>query len=368
MKRARDFKEEIQEYNATVKKPKKTNISLSFDELCDYYDGIYVGSRFMGFVIPENPVMLLKKIEFITGKKLGIDEFIATDWSNNPKVFKHVILRISLYLQEYNKHFAITQRYEKTYGKDISTIRKQINKKYQETEIIKELVKGNTFNSIIPLYLDNKVIEPYEWGMEVINCVHDYFRYGDRKHVEMGNKERCMELLNGPMTEMGLVKKCKRFIHHPPIPTVIARSNNTFEFKTARNIYIPTMSFYDINHYDNMIKDLPVNCENVKFHELDNYATLDPDTTLVVPIGACRVFDEKFDVTSIYRFKKLPKTTKSVVLVFKNNGESKNYNLLDHVLFPGLKRTSALFRYIIPEKLIGKIVCYTTIKKFNSNP
>jgi hypothetical protein len=56
------------------------------------------------------------------------------------------------------------------------------------------------------------------------------------------------------------------------------------------------------------------------------------------------------------------------VLVFKNNGESKNYNLLDHVLFPGLKRTSALFRYIIPEKLIGKIVCYTTIKKFNSNP
>ena len=181
----------------------------------------------------------------------------------------------------------------------------------------------------------------------------------------MGDKTRCYELLNGPLTNMGLVKPCKT-LQHPPIPVKIHKSVNSSTIRMKRHAYIPTMTFYDIERYD---KEGPstLSDTNVRFHSIEDYTTLDKDTTIVVTSEGCKIFDREFKVVSIDDFKSLPKNTKNVVLVFKSHGERKNYDLLDHPIISGLKRTSAMFRYIIPPNKIDSIVCYTHVKQFNSS-
>lgn len=367
MKRKRtiiDFRDEIDEYGAIVKKPRQTKKSQTFDDLCNFFDGIYVGTRFMGFVIPDDPVKITKKIRDITGNKdMDIDTFLTHSWVDNVKVTEHRVLRLVLFLDKYNEHFALTQKYEKTYGASIDNINCFLDTKYYEKDLFKNIVMGNVYNVITPLFLNGNIHEPWEWGPEVLTSVMDYFRFSDRQYVEIGNKERCLELLNGPLYDMGLVKKCK---HHPPIPVNIPKRDDVFVFKSKRHAYIPTMSFHDINKYDNDMVDL--NATNVTSHVIEDYMTLDKKSTLIVTIGACVMMDTNgYSVTSIYNFKKLPCTAKSVVLVFKNNGEKKMYDLLDHVLCPGLKRTSALFKYIIPSNKKDSVVCYTHVNRFRSS-
>ena len=356
MKRHREF---IEEFSGVLKKPKQGGRSLIFDELCNYLDGIYVYNRFIGFTLPKKTDKLEKMIKTIVGKKMTVEEFLKTDWTNNQQVLTHRILRVVLNIDLYNEHFSLTQKYDHTFKKSIDEINKSIHEKIKEEDMFEDIVKGNKYNTIIPYYFNGNIVEPYEWGVEVMNCIHEYFKTGDRKFVEMGNKEKCMELLEGPLLEKGLVKHCQK-VNHPPIPTDIKRTPDTFVFKSSRNVYIPTMSFYDINFYDTTDKPININSENVKYHHIENYKTLDQETTCCVTIG-CGMYGMK----SIHEFKSLPPNTKSVVLVFKNNGEMKDYELLDHVLCQGLKRVSGLFKYIIPPKQLGKIVCYVTLKKFN---
>lgn len=359
MKRHREF---VEEFSGEIKKPKQLGRVSFFDELCNYYDGIYVGSRFIGLTLPKEGRMLLKTIKQVTGIK-NIDNvtFIETNWSDKPHVNENKVLRVGLNIDLYNKHFALTQKYD-TYNKSVEEIKETLVKKLKEEELFEDIVKGNVYNNITAYYLNGNIVEPAEWGLEVMKCIQDYFMFGDRKYVEMGNKEDCMRLLNGPLMRRGLVKPCENF-DHPPIPVNVKKSPGTFVFKSSRTVYIPTMSFYDINYYDSCTIPFNIPTENVKFHRIDNYETLDKDTTLLMTVGAHGIKD----VHSIYSYNnKLPQDTKNVVLIFKNNGELKNYELLNHVLFPGLSRASALFRYVIPEKMIGKIVCYVAIKKFNN--
>lgn len=365
-KRVTDISEQLAEYGGKVKIPRQTRKSMVFDDLCNFFDGIYVGSRFMGFIIPsESTKKLDMMIRKITGiKNINVDDFLSTDWgTDNKKVTNHRILRIVLNLDLYNEHFALTQKYDKTYGADVETIKNNLQKNSKtEKDLFRGIVQGNAFNVILPLYLNEIITEPWEWGPEVMTSVNNYFKHGDRRFVDMGNKERCYELLNGPLFELGLVRKCSSF-QHPPIPS--NSTNRNTKIKMKRDVYLPTMTFHDIGKYDNEGLPSTINNNNVKFHSLENYTTLDKSSTIVITTNNCIVFDNEFNVMSINDFKTLPKHIKSVVLVFKNHGEKKTYDMLDHPLIPGLKRTSSVFRYIIPSNRIDTTICYTTIKSFN---
>ena len=362
-KYAVDFKDQIEEYNAIIKKPKQTGNGKTFDKLCEYFNAIYIGTRFINFVIPQDTYLLLTKIQKVTDdKKMTLSKFLNKDWNNNTKVLNHDVLRVALFLNEYNKHFAITQMYDATYGVGIDNIREQNNMKYKEQDLFNDIVSTDN-KSVLSFYINDYVTKPWEWGPEVMTSLNDYFVTGDRKYIDMGNKERCMELLNGEFTELGLVRPCVKFTDHPPIP-VNPVNNSTF--LKIKKKYLPIPSFYDISMYDNDTDDfISRDTTNITSHHLESYDTLIPDETLLVSVGKYKVLKTKCHSTTIDDFKQMPKNIKNVVLVFKNHGERKNYEMLDHTLCPGLKRLSALFRFVVSRNRLLQTICYTHVKKFN---
>lgn len=365
-RRASDIEDQLELYNGKIKVPRQTRRSLIFDDLCNFFDGIYVGSRFMGFIIPDgNTKKLDALIGKITGvKDLKVDDFLKTSWEDHERVLNHRILRIVLNLDLYNEHFAITQKYDKTYGVDPETLRKNMEKESMtEQDLVGDLVRGNKFNVILPLYLKEIVRKPWDWGPEVMTSINEYFRTGDRRHVDYGNRDLCYKLLEGPLKDMGLARSCIN-LDHPPLPTKIFRASGTPNFKTRRRVYFPIMTFHEIDMFDREGLDNKLDRGNIKHHVIENYETLGQGTLLVNVSGGPNYIPNS---DSLYDFKTLSRDIKSVVLIFRNQGEMKNFTLMDHPFIGGLKRTSAIFRYIIPPNRLDSVVCYTHVRQFSNS-
>lgn len=357
MKRRRDedFKEEIEDYGAVVKIPKQIGNKNIFDILCVYLDAIYIGTRFMRFIIPEKEYKLLLKIRTITDDNtLTVDTFLNKDWDGNTTVMNHKIARVVLFLDEYNKQFSLSGNMDRTYGSDIETIRQNNTRQYKESELFGR-------DNILSLYINNNVIKPWEWGPAVMVSVNDYIKTCDRKYIDMGNKKMCLKLLNGPYMALGLVRPCIKFTDHPPLP--VNKNTNTEVFFKCRKYY-PTPTFKEIESYDKDELPFEVSNTNIIHHHLDDYSILNGKETLMVSLDNYRIKNDEFVSISINEYKSFPKNIKNVVLVFKNHGQRKTCEFLDHVLCKGLKRTSSLFKYIVPDNKLKNMVFYTYVKKY----
>lgn len=357
-----DFSDEIDEYSAIVKKPKQMGNDMTFDDMCNFFDAIYVGSVFMCFIVPETPVKIITKIKKLVGN-MTYDEFISKDWTENNAVINDRILRVLLYLDEYNTYYGIVQQFKKCYGTSIENVRSALNEKHEEKSLFKDMVNCNVSSgTIMSYYLNNIITTPIKWGLEVVTSVNDYFNTCDRKHIDMGDKELCLALLNGPFTHMGLVRKCEKFTDHPPIP--VNNKKKWQDFK--KRVYIPTPSFYEIEKYDNGDFKFNVDNTNVVHHHITDYKSLNSKETMLISLDGYKIYDDEYISITIDNFKNITAGTKNIVLVFKNNSQLKIYEQLDHVLCKGLLRISSMFKYIIPKSKIDKITCYTHVKKFNN--
>lgn len=346
MKRLPD---ECQQFNPKIKQLKTifSNDTI-FTELTQYFEGIFVGNRLMKLLVPENPQKLNKIINAVLNdnKINNVEKLLNSDCKNSPTVKKHRILRVLIFLEEYNLHYALTQKLAGTFAEPIETIREFNNKKIEESELFADLGK---YTTLLPLYLNNNILEPY-YGAEVLNSVNDYFKFHDRQYIDLGNKQKCLELLNGPLLELKIVEKLQNFPEHPPVPV----NSKVCAVKFFKNIeFLPVPPFDILKKIEKEPDPLP---NKIQFKNITALQVPTPSTTFTWNIN---------DSGSLNNFKSLPRNTDTVVLIFKNSGLLKSYSILPHVLFKNINRIESIFRYMIPKNKIHKVNLMVTVKNFN---
>jgi hypothetical protein len=289
--------------------------------------------RLLAFAEP--PPNVISKLRYRFNLLMGRD--VVFDPSTVPEG-KDFVFDMVNNITLYNTAFYMTQKTELVCSMSVPDVTRFIKMTITEQGLINELfgVTWPRFNVLYPLYQMNAVVD-ITYGIEVLDAIMSYLNTSDRRHIDMGPKELCLQLLES-LVYTGLTTHTTPW-DHPPIPTTNRFYKGSVGF--VRSIY--------------QIWKLP-NFGTLSMCDQDKHNIVDHRIVPVMPLDATvtKKFVSLTDNNSLVTKKvmyihntKSKLTHKNIVFVYGSKNEARSYEYLPHCLHGDITREQSMIQYLV---------------------